>query len=102
LFGGGTSSEFYLILAPLLYWLEYSIDREDRLMLFQQTYQTIKDVIAGLSPGQCKIDMITVMLPSLKRTCEYLRENSPNLSMLKFLDIVLTDFSGVFLKTSKA
>jgi hypothetical protein len=46
--------------------------------------------------------MVSVMLPSLKRTCEYLRENSPNLSMLKFLDIVLTDFSRVFLKTSKA
>ena len=30
----------------LLFWMEYSIDREDRLGLFQQLYQTIKDVLA--------------------------------------------------------
>ena len=34
-FGGGSSSEFYLLLPPLLYWMEYSIDREERLVLFQ-------------------------------------------------------------------
>ena len=33
-YGGGPSSELYLVLSPLLYWLEYSIDREDRLPLF--------------------------------------------------------------------
>jgi hypothetical protein len=33
-YGGGPSSELYLVLAPLLYWLEYSIDREDRFSLF--------------------------------------------------------------------
>ena len=50
-YGGGPSSELYLVLAPLLYWLEYSIDREDRLPLFMQLYQTVKDVLAGLSKG---------------------------------------------------
>ena len=33
-YGDGPSSELYLVLAPLLYWLEYSIEREDRLSLF--------------------------------------------------------------------
>jgi hypothetical protein len=33
-FGGGPSSEFYLLLPPLLYWMEYSIEKEERLPLF--------------------------------------------------------------------
>ena len=33
-YGGGSSSELYLVLSPLIYWLEYSIDRPDRLPLF--------------------------------------------------------------------
>jgi hypothetical protein len=47
-FGGGTSNEFYLLLAPLLYWLEYAIDSDDRYPLFMQVYQTIKEVLMGL------------------------------------------------------
>ena len=31
------------------------------------------------------------MIPILQRTTEYLKSNSPGLSMLKFLDIVLRD-----------
>jgi hypothetical protein len=32
--GGGTSNELFLVLAPLVYWLEYAVDREDRFSLF--------------------------------------------------------------------
>ena len=34
-FGNGASSEMYLLLPQLIFFLEYSIDREDRLQLFQ-------------------------------------------------------------------
>jgi len=37
-YGGGPSSELYLVLTPLLYWLEYSIDKEERFSLFMQLY----------------------------------------------------------------
>lgn len=37
-YGGGPSSELYLVLTPLLFWLEYSIDRDDRFNLFIQLY----------------------------------------------------------------
>ena len=47
-YGGGPSSELYLVLAPLIYWMEYAVDREERFSLFLQIYQTIKDVISGL------------------------------------------------------
>ena len=31
-----------------MFWLEYSIDREDRLQLFTQLYQTIKEVLESI------------------------------------------------------
>lgn len=37
-YGGGPSTELYLVLTPLIFWLEFAIDREDRLPLFQQVY----------------------------------------------------------------
>lgn len=79
------------MLSPLLYWLEYSIDREDRLPLFMQLYQTVKDVLAGLPKGQSELDIVSVIFPSLRRCSEFLADNSPSLSMIKFLDIVLSD-----------
>ena len=33
-FGNGASSEMYLLIPQLVFFLEYSIDREDRLQLF--------------------------------------------------------------------
>lgn len=90
-FGGGASSELYLVLTPLIFWLEFSIDKRDRLSLFQQIYQTIKDVLGGLPAGQCDLDIPSMMIPSLQRTNEFLAGNSPPLPMLKFLDIVLGD-----------
>jgi hypothetical protein len=34
-YGGGPSSELYLVLTPLIYWIEYSLEQKDRLSLFQ-------------------------------------------------------------------
>jgi hypothetical protein len=50
-FGGSASSELFLLLTPLMYWLEYAIDREERYPLFLQVYQTIKDVLGSLPKG---------------------------------------------------
>jgi hypothetical protein len=95
-YGGGPSSELYLVLAPLLFWLEYSVDREERFSLFMQIYQTIKDVLNGLPKGQSDLDITTVMFPSLQRASDFMAGNSPNLSMLKFLDMVLADMIRVY------
>ena len=80
-----------MLLTPLIYWLEFSIDREERLPMFLQLYQTIKDILLGLPKGYCELDITSIMIPSLQRTSEFLVDNSPNLSMLKFLETVLTD-----------
>jgi len=83
--------ELYLLVEPLLFWLDFSVEREERLSLFKTVYQTIKDVLDNLPPKRLDLDMLQIMIPILKRTTDYLSSNSPSLSMLKFLEIVLRD-----------
>lgn len=42
------------------------------------------------------MDVVQIIMPSLHRTSEFLAANSPSLSMLKFLDIVLSDIYILF------
>ena len=83
--------DLYLLINPLLFWLDFSVEREERLNLFKQIYQTIKDVLDNLPPKKVDIDILQIMIPILQRTTEYLKNNSPSLSMMKFLDLVLGD-----------
>lgn len=83
--------DLYLLLNPLLFWLDFSVEREERLNLFKHVYQTIKDVLENLPPKKVDIDILQIIVPILERTSEYLRQSSPTQSMLKFLDIVLQD-----------
>jgi hypothetical protein len=50
--------ELYLLLNPLLFWLDFSVEREERLQLFKQVYQTIKDVLDNLPPHKRDIDIL--------------------------------------------
>jgi hypothetical protein len=93
--------DLYLLLNPLLFWLDFSVEREERLALFKQVYQTIKDVLENLPPKKVDIDILQIIIPILQRTSEYLRQSSPTQSMLKFLDIVLKDIQvGKYCQTS--
>jgi hypothetical protein len=74
-----------------LFWLDFSVEREDRLALFKQVYQTIKDVMDSLPPKKVDIDIVQIIIPILQRTSEFLQFHSPSLSMLKFLDLTLQD-----------
>ena len=70
--------DLYLLLNPLLFWLDFSVEREERLQLFKQVYQTIKDVLENLPPKKVDIDILQIIIPILQRTSEYLRQNSPS------------------------
>lgn len=80
-----------MLINPLLFWLDFSVEREARFPLFKSVYQTIKDVLEGLPPKRVDIDLLQIMIPILQKTTDYLKQNSPSLSMLKFLDMVLRD-----------
>jgi hypothetical protein len=57
--------ELYLLVNPLLFWLDFSVEREDRLNLFKAVYQTIKDVIDNLPPKRVDLDVLQIMIPIL-------------------------------------
>lgn len=63
--------------------------------MFIQLYQTIKEVIESVpTNGRSKenqLSIVQIVMPSLRRTNEFLKYNSPSLPMLKFLDLTLTD-----------
>lgn len=85
-----------LLIPQLIFWLEFTLDREDRLPQFQQVYHTLKDVLASLPRGRMQLDIVQVLMPSMQRVCKFLEGNSPSLPMLKFLDIALSDFLSYF------
>jgi len=99
-FGLGCSSELYLLIPQLIFWLEFTLDREDRLPQFQQVYQSLKDVLDSLPRGKVQLDIVQVLMPSMQRLCSFLENNSPSLPMLKFLEIALSDFTTYFTQTS--
>ncbi len=50
--------DLYLLLNPLLFWLDFSVEREERLTLFKSVYKTIKDVLDNLPPKKVDIDIL--------------------------------------------
>lgn len=86
------SMDLYLLLNPVIYWMKFSIEREDRLHLFKASWKTVKDIIMALPEG-IDVDLISIILPIFERVCDYLDTHSPSLPMLKFLEIILQDVS---------
>jgi hypothetical protein len=50
--------DLYLLLNPLLFWLDFSVERDERLTLFKSVYKTIKDVLDNLPPKKVDIDIL--------------------------------------------
>jgi len=71
--------ELYVLINPLMFWLDFSVEREDRFPLFKAIYSTIKDVLENLPPKRNDIDLLQIMEPILLRTKDYLKNNSPSL-----------------------
>ena len=84
------SMDLYLFLNPVIYWMKFSIEREDRLHLFQASWKAIKDIIMALPEG-VDADLRSIILPIFEQVCDHLLVHSPSLQMLKFLEIVLQD-----------
>ena len=60
------SMDLYLLLNPVIYWMKFSIEREDRLHLFKASWKTIKDIIMALPEG-IDVDLISIILPIFER-----------------------------------
>jgi hypothetical protein len=55
----------------------------------------------NLPPKKVDIDIVQIIIPILQRTADYLQNNSPSLSMIKFLEITLQDIkTGQYCQTT--
>ena len=63
--------------------------------MFSELYRTIKEVLASIPNNkrapEAQLSIVQIIMPSLKRTNDFLQQHSPSLPMLKFLEIVLND-----------
>mmetsp|Transcript_1902 Transcript_1902/g.2662 ORF Transcript_1902/g.2662 Transcript_1902/m.2662 type:complete len:189 (+) Transcript_1902:3059-3625(+) len=57
--------DLFLLLNPLLFWLDFSVEREERIGLFKQVYQTLKDVLDNIPPKKVDIDILQIISPIL-------------------------------------
>lgn len=60
------SMDLYLLLNPVIYWMKFSIEREDRFHLFKASWKTIKDIIMALPEG-IDVDLISIILPVFEK-----------------------------------
>lgn len=87
------SMDLYMLINPVLFWMNYSIESNDRLPLFKTAFKALKDVSLALPPT-IDINIHKIMLPILQRVSSHLSYSPPTLNMLRFLEIVLKEFVG--------
>lgn len=60
--------ELYALINPLVFWLDYSIERPDRLPLFKLVWKTLNTVLDQLPKSKAvKIDILEIITPVLQR-----------------------------------
>lgn len=58
------SMDLYMLINPVIFWMNYSIESEDRLSLFKLAYKALKDVSLALPDG-IDISVVHVIFPIL-------------------------------------
>lgn len=71
--------------------MAFSFERENRLQIFKNVYQTLKDIRDCIPPNSIEINLLQQVTPVLERTVEFLQVHSPSVNLLKFLDYILKD-----------
>lgn len=60
-----SSLELYALINPILFWLDYSIEKLDRLPLFKIIWKTLNKLLAQLPSKKIDIDGLIIILPVL-------------------------------------
>jgi len=61
------SLELYALINPILFWLDFSLEKPDRLSLFKMSWKTLLKIISVLPDKLIDIDEITIILPVLQK-----------------------------------
>lgn len=59
--------ELYALINPVLFWLDYSIEKLDRLPIFKMTWKTLNKILNILPKKNLDIDAVSVILPVLHK-----------------------------------
>ncbi len=86
-------TDLYLLLNPLLFWLNYAMTAEGKLELFKQTWQSVSSLLRNMH-AVLGIDITQIYMLLLSRLNDHFKHSSPTLPMLQFLRIVMKDLNG--------
>eukprot|EP01022_Parablepharisma_sp_SALTPOND_P015859 TRINITY_DN2272_c0_g1_i1.p2 TRINITY_DN2272_c0_g1~~TRINITY_DN2272_c0_g1_i1.p2 ORF type:complete len:1699 (-),score=191.91 TRINITY_DN2272_c0_g1_i1:6805-11901(-) len=97
---GNNKTDYYELINPLLYWLNFSMSSEERIELFGKIWRCVANLMKSMKEtiGFDPSPLIGPLLEKLNEHCKY---NSPTVPMLKFLETVLADFQEFSLDVSK-
>ena len=56
--------DLYMLLNPVLFWMNYSIESSERLPLFKTAFKALKDISLALPPS-IDINIQKIMFPIL-------------------------------------
>jgi hypothetical protein len=98
------SLELCSLVDPLLFWLNFSIEKQDRLPYFKVVWCTLTKLIEMLPKRRgigMNIDCISIIMPVLYRVDDFCQSSSPSQEMLQFLFVVFLDIkNSLLMKTS--
>lgn len=74
--------ELYALINPLIFWLDYAIERPERLSLFKTVWRSLNLVLSRIPQKELKIDIVKIILPVLAKINDFCQSSSPPLEML--------------------
>ena len=93
------------LIDPLLFWLNFTIERQNRLPYFKILWQTLSNFVKIMPPKKeigFEFDLILVIVPQLSRVETFCQSSSPSLPMLTFLNIVFDEIRMSLLKACRS
>ena len=94
------SLELYALVDPMLFWLNFAIEKQERLPMFKIIWRTLTKLIQMLPRRRgigMSLDCIQIIMPSLYRVDDFCQTSSLSLEMLKFLLVVFSDIKNSLL-----
>ena len=83
-------SDYYELLSPLLYWMNFAISSEDRQDLFVKIWNCVILLLKDMKETM-NMNPNIIIAPILKAIKDYCKNNSPSISMLKVILRIIQD-----------
>ena len=85
---------YYVLLNPLLYWLNYSMSVEGRIELFKEIWPIISRLLNNMKDN-INFEVTPIYHSLIGKVNDHCKNSSPTLPMLQFLHIILSNVKNV-------